>query len=159
MSRVRIASLPGRDHQNPYITLFYKALEENGIEQVEAFEIRRGWLRDRAGSVDALHLHWPEFVWRSHVPGAMEALIRANFKGSWRLKTAFPFMRGADGLRNLAGFFREMKRRGLRFIWTYHNAEPHENTSLIGSAPPARSWSCRSGTTMGSTRPPAIGNR
>src|SRR4051812_40088425 len=68
---VRIASRPGPEDQNPYFRLMYNALDRIGIRHAGAFQVNDDWLRANATEFDALHLHWPEWLWR---PGGRSSL-------------------------------------------------------------------------------------
>jgi beta-1,4-mannosyltransferase len=108
------------DCPNPYLRLFYQALEPSGVEVVEPLKVNDGWLRDRATTLDAIHIHWPETIWRPSpaTGGALKRLI------GW-----FSFLR-------LAG------RLGIKRIWTVHNIVPHEaraGVDFLGSLTLARS--------------------
>lgn len=100
---VRIASRPGPEDQNPYFRLMYNALGRVGIRHAGAFQVNDDWLRAHAKDFDALHLHWPEWLWR---PGGRRSSLR------W-----------------IAGVYRYLalaRRLGLLRIWTVHNLLPHE---------------------------------
>jgi beta-1,4-mannosyltransferase len=99
---VRIASRPGPEDQNPYFRLMYNALDRIGIRHAGPFQVNDDWLRANATEFDALHLHWPEWLWR---PG------------------------GRSSLRWIGGVYRYLalaRHLGLLRIWTVHNLLPHE---------------------------------
>ena len=91
--RLRVASLPGFGRHNLYVDQLYGALVPSGIAMVEELVPDPAWLRSRAGRLDAIHFHWPEKVWRHHVPAPLAALARSGIKGTWRLAKAAPGLR------------------------------------------------------------------
>jgi glycosyltransferase involved in cell wall biosynthesis len=102
----RIACWPD-DRHNPYQRLFYAALGAQGIEQVHGLIINDDELLRLRPSIDAIHLHWPEYV--------------------WRIETASP----AGRIRRIAGFHTFLRRcheLELRIIWTAHNLQAHDGT-------------------------------
>src|SRR5262249_11555423 len=65
-SRVfRIASLPSNSGRNgnPYVDLFYRALRAHGVECVGEFRLGGRWLLANWHEFDAIHFHWPEYIW------------------------------------------------------------------------------------------------
>jgi glycosyltransferase involved in cell wall biosynthesis len=102
VAEVRVASRPGPDEENPYFRLMYGALASVGVRRVGAFEVDDAWLRAHATEFDAIHLHWPEWLWRHD---------------------------GRSSARWIAGFQRYLalaRQLGLLRIWTVHNLVPHE---------------------------------
>jgi beta-1,4-mannosyltransferase len=102
MRDVRIASRPGPENENPYFRLMYGALEREGVHYAGPFQVNDGWLRSHASEFDALHLHWPEWLWRP---------------------------RGRSSPRMIVGLNRYLalaRRLGLLRVWTVHNLPPHE---------------------------------
>jgi glycosyltransferase involved in cell wall biosynthesis len=111
----RIAAYPPHVAQleNPYFTLFHAALAKHGICVSDDLEIDPRWLRSRAGQLDAVHLHWPENIWRQQRDfGRLSRPARALRAGR-RFWDLYRFLRVARGL-------------GIQRIWTVHNLEPHE---------------------------------
>ena len=111
---IRVASWP-RTSQ-PYVDLFYRALEPYGIHVVHDLRIDVNELRSYAQSLDAVHIHWPESIWR--------------YRGSaipWRLRH-FASLRGIDAFRR---YLRLARRFGVRILWTVHNIEHHEGSNLV----------------------------
>jgi ABC-type polysaccharide/polyol phosphate transport system ATPase subunit/glycosyltransferase involved in cell wall biosynthesis len=101
---VRIAPWP-EDDGNPYQRLFYAALAPHGIERVSGLTINDAHVRGRRGQLDAVHFHWPEYIWR------------VGTESSWdRAKRVVGFLK----------FLRELKRLDIRIVWTFHNSKPHE---------------------------------
>lgn len=104
----RIACWPD-DPSHPYQRLFYAALERHGIRQVAGLTINDAELRQLRPSIDAVHLHWPEYAWRVGVSGPLQ-----------RLKRVAGFHR----------FIKTCRALGLRVLWTAHNLEAHESLWL-----------------------------
>ncbi len=103
---LHIASRPGTDHDNPYFDLLYRALAAFNIEHRGLFQLNDDWLRKNAADIDAVHIHWPEYLWRVDE--------RATF-------------------RQVGGVIRYLRlahRLGLQRVWTVHNLPPHESTPL-----------------------------
>lgn len=100
--------------QNPYFTLCHDALAKRGISVSDDAEIDLQWLKDRSGSLDAIHLHWPERFWR-----------RGRFGNVNRLERG---VLACQRLLQLKRFIRAAQRRGIVCIWTVHNLEPHEGS-------------------------------
>ncbi len=99
---LRLVSRPNTDHDNPYFRLLYGALSTHGIEHRGLFSLNDDWLRSNAADLDAIHIHWPEYLWR---------------------------VEGRTGLRPIGGLVRFLRlagRLGLRRVWTVHNLPPHE---------------------------------
>lgn len=99
---VRVVSRPGPDDENPYFRLMYAALEKHGVRHAGTFMVNDRWLVEHAHEFDALHLHWPEWIWR---------------------------VNGRSRLRLIAGLYRYLalaRRLGLIRLWTVHNLFPHE---------------------------------
>jgi beta-1,4-mannosyltransferase len=102
--RLRIASRPGvqDELENPYFRLLYGALANYQIEHRGTFQLNNEWLRRNAADLDALHIHWPEYLWRVNKrtrPKRIVGLIR---------------------------FLRLARSLGLQRVWTVHNLPPHE---------------------------------
>jgi beta-1,4-mannosyltransferase len=104
VSTLRIVSRPGVNdqEQNPYFRLLYGALASYAIEHRGAFQLNNEWLRRNAADLDAIHIHWPEYLWRVDgrtLPRRVAGLVR---------------------------FLRLAKSLGLQRVWTVHNLPPHE---------------------------------
>lgn len=97
---------------NPYFRLCHAALAKRGISVSDDLEIDRRWLEARAGSIDAVHLHWPERFWRRTPFGDVSRVRRAAL--------------ACERLLQLVRFVRAARRFGMRCLWTVHNLEPHE---------------------------------
>jgi len=80
-----ILSMPGHGEGNPYIDLFYEALAPYAIELVGKLELDRIWLSENINRFDAIHLHWPEHIWRGHTHPVLKNLSESNIRGAWRI--------------------------------------------------------------------------
>ena len=118
---LRIAVRPHpADCPNPYLRLFYQALEPAGVTVAEPLNVNDHWLREHAPAVDAIHIHWPETIWRP-TPAAAGTLKR---------------------IVGLLSFLRLAGRLGIKRVWTVHNIVPHEartGVDFLGSLALARS--------------------
>jgi glycosyltransferase involved in cell wall biosynthesis len=92
--------------------LFHAALARRGIEVTDDLQIDRGWLEARAGDLDAVHVHWPERIWRRNGFGDLSRFARG--------------LVACKRLLRLRHILRTARRLGMRSIWTVHNLEPHE---------------------------------
>ncbi|MEZ4330274.1 MAG: glycosyltransferase [Myxococcota bacterium] len=123
---VRIVSSEPLSHPNPYVRLFYGALEHEGFDWVGTFVPSRRWLRAHAGEFDALHVHWIEWMMRSE-PDCFRRLV--SMRGGWRIvrlmRPLFPWLQ----LHALGRFCAEARVRRKPIVWTCHNVEPHEGAS------------------------------
>ena len=79
----KIVSIPGKDGSNPYIRLFYEALLPHGIELVDEFDFNIETINANINRFDAVHLHWPEGIWRNYVDKYYDNFRSCNIKGSW----------------------------------------------------------------------------
>jgi glycosyltransferase involved in cell wall biosynthesis len=112
--RLRITSFPNPFPGNPYLTLFYDHLRENGVDYVRSDHFGQSWLRENRGEIDYLHFHWPSFDY-SDASGRRSVLAMTRFL----LK-----MRAA-------------RLMGYKIIWTMHNLYPHERQNANFE------WLCR----------------
>ena len=99
----RIASLPRRS-SNPYLALFYGALESHGYEQAEEAMLSLRWLWRVHRQIEAIHFHWPEYLWDGRAERPQRALAKL-----WM-------------------FLLTARRLGVRVLWTVHNVRPHSGT-------------------------------
>jgi beta-1,4-mannosyltransferase len=97
-----------RRTESPYYPMFYGAMRAHGIEPVPTLQLSADWLRLR--QADAIHVHWPDGMWRQQGKGAI-----ARVRGVWRL----------------GRFLRAARRGGVRIVWTVHNLGPHEGGDRI----------------------------
>lgn len=100
---IRIASWPHWYEPNPYMRLFYAALEPYGVVHVRHAPLEVRALSSEPFSADVLHLHWPEGYWSR--PGhAVREWIHAV---------------------RLRRFIAQVHGAGLKVLWTVHNLEKH----------------------------------
>ena len=102
MSRAAVAAFPRTVRGNPYCDLLYGSLAARGVPVAAGAELSPRWLVRHARVVKVLHLHWPEFYYRS------------DGRPTARSVTAFV---AALLLARLLRY---------RVVWTVHNALPHE---------------------------------
>lgn len=106
---IRVASTPESSWPNPYIELFYKAISKHNIKLVGKCPSNDKSLQRNASRIDAIHLHWPEGLWRyakNFRLGKMRGLL-----GLWR------YLRIAHSCR-------------IAVVWTVHNLEHHEGVNF-----------------------------
>lgn len=127
----RVASLPGAGGTNPYIDLFYAALAPYGVQLCTAGNCDLRWVSDNIDRIDAVHFHWPELLWRSHTPQAIAHLMGRGLRGSWRVSRATRGLHPIAGLLHLTRICRQLRKAGIRILWTLHNLEPHERPNLV----------------------------
>lgn len=101
--------------EHPYFILFHRALGEHDIAVDDAVSIDTRWLSERRDDIDAVHLHWPETIWRSGSSGTPSFVAQ-------RLHTC-------RQLLQVWRFLRRARRLGITRVWTVHNIEPHEDTT------------------------------
>lgn len=89
---------------NPYQRLFHEALR-GSLVPVRGLSINDEALRRMRSEIDAVHFHWPEYIWRVEVHSELERSRRVL--GFWR-------------------FLRMCRHLQLPIIWTVHNVRPHE---------------------------------
>ena len=115
----RIASFPDRTAGNPGLEMFYQGLAAHGIQLATRLVCEPRWLRRHAGTLDAIHLHWPEKIWRGKTRGRLHQALRVvTFD---RYRAVLRFARGLEAARRL----------GLKRIWTVHNIEPHDGADWL----------------------------
>jgi len=108
MEGSRVAVFPRPGGTNPYGSLLHAALEREGVAFVAAETLDRGWVRGAGAGVDAIHLHWLEFLYAAQGPRPVaEALAH---------KRALALVAALDAAR----------RAPVRVVWTVHNLRPHE---------------------------------
>jgi len=131
----RIISLPARGGPNPYVSLFYDALSQHGIELIGRINFDIPWFKNNIDTFDAVHLHWPEALWRNYKGDLIKRLRSTNIPGSWKISNYVYNVIGERTdeqkfywFKNCLEFLREKNKK---IIWTWHNVEPHENSSDI----------------------------
>lgn len=116
---LRVASYPDRNPGNPYVELFYKALSAYGIEHAGRLVPDPAWFDADGRTVDVIHFHWPERIWRGRRRGRLDrfaaAVTARSARGVWRLRR----------------FLDRAQRRGVTRVWTVHNVAHHEGASVI----------------------------
>ena len=141
-----IASLPGQGRANPYVDLFYDALQAHGVELYSEPTIDLEWGRQHFTRIDALHFHWPEWIWLNAKASTARPdffwLLRARLPGFWRADSAIDRLRQSTlyrrwsqrtaekmAVQRFSTFLSAAKQSGVRVIWTMHNAEGHDSWS------------------------------
>jgi glycosyltransferase involved in cell wall biosynthesis len=107
---VKIAGFYHVGSENPYCKLFYNALSSNGVQTIYGESFNDRWILTQKGSIDWLHVHWPEGFWR------------------------YSQRQVGGGFRGLFAFWlllRKVRRQGFSLAWTVHNLSHHEGTSAI----------------------------
>jgi len=121
----RVASLPGRSGESGlYVKLLYDALRAHGIDCVTELEPNTTWLKRYSRDLDAIHIHWPERIWRGRHWKYMRHV--KNMPGYYRLRKITYWPRCIIGLAYLRSLLKSAKFNNLRIIWTLHDLEPHE---------------------------------
>lgn len=126
---IRIGSIPGRDGPNPYVRLFYQALERYDVEVGPVPVLDSDWMRDHVDQYDGIHVHWPEMQWRGAVPGWYRRIIPRSTPGSWRFAQLLLARSRLAEARSVIRSLEVAKAAGRFIIWTYHNTEPHDDKS------------------------------
>jgi beta-1,4-mannosyltransferase len=99
---LRVAAFPAPAGTNPYGRLLQAELARLDVELVEAATLDARWVRGPGATLDAIHLHWLEYLYGGDT-------LRAH-RRAVRLVRALHAARGA----------------GVRVVWTVHNLRPHE---------------------------------
>jgi hypothetical protein len=98
-----VGTWPGSSFtNNNFAKIFAEALKEEGCTVVDVTDPARV-----AGSLDILHIHWPELV----------------FWKSGRVRKALYAFRAFRAIRR-------MQRQGTRVVWMVHNLRPHDLSGL-----------------------------
>jgi beta-1,4-mannosyltransferase len=98
---------PPEDNSAPYLRLLHEALARHGVKLLRVDRPGPALARDRR--LDAVHLHWLEYLTKAEGPRGLRTL-----RAQWRL---------ARLLASLAA----LRRSGKRVVWTVHNIRPHES--------------------------------
>jgi glycosyltransferase involved in cell wall biosynthesis len=115
----RIASFPHRTIGNPGLEMFYAGLAHHGVALTGRLTPSAAWVTEHASELDAIHVHWPEKIWRGRPGGRLEKWSRVVTFADWRAQFEFEAALVAA------------KRAGLRRIWTVHNVEPHDGATRL----------------------------
>jgi glycosyltransferase involved in cell wall biosynthesis len=145
-----IASLPGRGLRNPYVDLFYDALEANGVELYPEPEVDPTWAAEHFAKVDALHFHWPEWIWQ-RAPAPLEEpevwrTVKAKVPGAWRIDQYANRLFQTEPIRRarrerikkravaqFVEFLSAARLAGVKVLWTMHNIEAHDGRRQVDS--------------------------
>jgi beta-1,4-mannosyltransferase len=96
---------------NPYLRLFYQALEPWQVRVVGRIPLDNAVLQKNAAEVDLLHFHWgPDALWRNRGP------------------SYFRRLHGLIGLARLLGLARDL---GKKIVWTIHDLESHDGSDFL----------------------------
>lgn len=107
---VTVASWPA-PNENQYLTLYAAALARHGVTAGPPCVFADDWLREHAGTVDAVHIQWaPEQIWRCR--GRSAAARLRGLVGLWR-------------------YLRLARRLGIKVVWTLHDVEHHEGSGRL----------------------------
>lgn len=108
MTRTRLAYFP-RDDTNPYQSVFYRDLEDAGIEVVHRADFNTRWLWRHRCDTDVLHFHWPQGFYRvGRPPRDLTKHLSFLKFGQFMLRLALA------------------RALGYRVVWTIHQVYPHE---------------------------------
>lgn len=97
--------------RSPYLGSFYSAITPFGVSVTTGVEPTLEWLVKNRSSVDGIHIHWPDGLWRR---GTRSSVVR-------RLQRALEYRR----------FLRAAHAERLKIIWTVHNLARHEGASWL----------------------------
>ena len=106
---LKINFWPDLRNANPYQKLFYSFLEPYGVEANPGIKFSTAWIQDNRNNFDAIHIHWPEGIWRCFGLNAWKEPFHL-----FKLKT---FLKRANTL-------------DIGVIWTVHNIMPHDGERL-----------------------------
>lgn len=96
---------------NPYLSLFYDALGEEGVPRGPDAKLDLRWLSAHRTTVLWLHAHWPEPLYHWH-------------RGPTRLRPVLSWVKlGLFAIR-----LRIARLLGYRIVWTIHQVFPHDTT-------------------------------
>ena len=100
--------------ENQYLQLYSAALGRHGVAAGPTAVFSDDWLRQTAGTVDAVHIQWtPERLWRNRGDAAVSRL--RGLAGLWR-------------------YLRLARRLGVKVVWTLHDVERHEGNGRLDDA-------------------------
>ena len=113
---------------NPYVGLFYQSLAANGIEYCCKMSVSRSWLCNECRQIDALHFHWPEYLF-TPLPVWFDKFL--HLKGNQYFQGIARRLEAGNVFSEFEALLAEAKSRQKRIIWTLHNLEPHVFTSRV----------------------------
>jgi glycosyltransferase involved in cell wall biosynthesis len=103
--------------RNPYLDLFYGALETLGVPRGPAARLRVLWLLAHRRDVRYLHVHWPQPLYRFE-------------RGPARIRPLLSYVK----LALLAVRLRTARALGYRVVWTVHQVYPHGSATRLDRA-------------------------
>jgi glycosyltransferase involved in cell wall biosynthesis len=104
---IRLACLPPTARHD-YLKAFYAGLAQHGVYvEIDGAPYDDRFFAQACDRIDALHLHWPEYMWRP-----ARGLARAR------------------AIASLGRYLAAARRAGMPVIWTAHNVESHERGRL-----------------------------
>lgn len=96
---------------NPYLRLFYRALEAWRVSVAGRVPLDNAVLRRVAPEADVLHFHWgPDALWRNRGGGYLRRV------------------HGLIGFARLLGLARDL---GKKIVWTIHDLESHDGSDFL----------------------------
>jgi glycosyltransferase involved in cell wall biosynthesis len=113
MAPIRLATWPppGEFGRNPYLVAFYDAVKQYDVVPVTGLSPTVEWLRANRASIDALHIHWPDGLWRRRTRGSIRAQLRKTLE--------------------LRRFLKAARNSGLKIVWTLHNFAAHQGATWL----------------------------
>lgn len=138
-----IVSFSSVSGENPYLRLFYRSLQNLDVQLSEIENIDMNPVDPRLMGIDAIHFHWPEYIWRDRYPqrpwGRFAGKLRSAIPGMWRLLDFADrlfqspclgwlqrYRRKQRNIVEFADFVRATQASGVSVVWTVHNMESHE---------------------------------
>jgi len=108
---INIAAHPSKSHNNPYIGLFYNALEPYGVKLIHGLRVQDDYIRAHHRRLSVIHFQWcVEEWWRHFGPGFFK-----------ELRAVIAFWR----------FLRLARKLGIKIVWTLHDFEHHDGSRLV----------------------------
>jgi glycosyltransferase involved in cell wall biosynthesis len=113
----------------PYLNLFYGAIAEYGIYNVGEFQPTIRWIKTNQKKIEAIHIHWPEKIWRMEYTPMHNAF--KGVKGYYAFRRMSLRIWGILGLFMFVRVLRLLKKNNFKIIWTAHELEPHSSLGRI----------------------------
>lgn len=108
----RLATWPALEEAHaPYIFAFYDAVRQFDVVPMMGLLPTTEWVRENRASVDAIHIHWPDGLWRRRTRGSITAVLKKTLE--------------------LGRFLRAARAAGLKIIWTVHNMARHDGATWL----------------------------